>query len=89
MDCDKELDLQVKEALTLRREQKANTIRITSVARPADYKAVYDGGERGKVKHFRVNFSSKRFHFTLPNFRQKKTGNTRFLLILPVPTKGK
>ncbi len=44
MDCDKELELQVKEALKLLREQKANTIRIASVANPADYKAVYGGG---------------------------------------------
>ena len=43
MDCDKELELQVREALKLLREQKANTIRIASVANPADYKAVYGG----------------------------------------------
>lgn len=43
MDCDKELELQVKEALKLLREQKANTIRIASAANPADYKAVYGG----------------------------------------------
>ena len=43
MDCDKELELQVKEALKLLREQKANTVRIASVANPADYKAVYGG----------------------------------------------
>lgn len=43
MDCDKELELQVKEALKLLREQKANTIRVASAANPEDYKAVYGG----------------------------------------------
>lgn len=43
MDCDKELELQVKEALKLLRGQKANTVRVASVANPADYKAVYGG----------------------------------------------
>ena len=46
MDCNKELELQVKEALKLLREQKANTIRIASAANPADYKSVYGGGAK-------------------------------------------
>lgn len=46
MDCNRELELQVKEALKLLREQKAHTIRIASAANPDDYKSVYGGGAK-------------------------------------------
>lgn len=55
-------------------DERANTpeARMEAVRKGWKKRRKKGGREHGKVKHFRVNFSSKRFHFTLPNFRQKK-----------------